>query len=789
VTILEGLTVVELPGQGAAGWAGKHFADWGARVIVLERPEGSALREQPPYYTKDGRRQGALWQWLSRGKAVVRVGAGAATSVDEARALCARADVVVAEAELTEPLLGIAPSEVRPHFEGRIVFVLISPFATDGPYAGYRATDLGVASLGGWTGMLGEPHREPLRPGSDMLARVLGVNAFAAGLIGHRHRLQGGPPSIIDLSGQAMAASLLTAPWLVYSLNGQEAQRRPATWPSTVEQCKDGWAGISPLTAQHWELLCRMLGLDDVLADPAWLDPRYRLEHGNELLDRVRPWYEARTRQEIYTEAQQWRLPAGPVDTVDQRLDDPQLHARGFFVDQEIDGRRVRVPRVPYLLSDAQPVERAAAVEEARVTVEPAPDRRDAGAPQLPFEGIRVVDLTWFWSGPHTTMTLGALGADVIKVEAVQRPDSYRYTAVDPTQQLWYERGALWNDTNQNKRGLTLNLNDDRGMRLFEGLLREADVVISNFSNRVLPNLGLTVERFHEINPRLIVVLMPGFGADGPWGEFVGYGVSFEQITIAQLTGYADSRPTINGGFSDPLVGAHTIAAITLALANRERTGRGSHIEVPQCETLDSLLAPEEVAVQHGAPTPTRKANHHEWMAPHNVYRVAGDDEWLSIAVASDAEFAALAGVIEAPDLAADERFATVDARKLHEAELDEAVAAAVRDRDLHGLEQALQAAGVMACRVTKPYRLTEDEGLRHIGFFQTLTREVTGTHPYKKFPFRFSAFDLKHRRPAPLLGEHNEEILTTLLGVGADELAGLAASEVIGTEPIGFHG
>ncbi len=790
MSILAGVRVVAIPGaMGSAAWTAKHLADWGADVTLLEPPEGAALREAPPWYELAGERRSATWTWVSRGATSVRVGEGLATTPPDARTACEQADVVVVDADMTERMLGLAPNALRGALEGRTTVLLITPFALDGPYADYRASDLGVNSLGGWTGMLGEPDREPLRPGGDMNPRVTGVYGFDSLLVALHHQARGAAPAYIELSQQAVAAASLTAPWMVYSMTAGAGamQRRPSQWPHSVLPCKDGWAAISPLTFQHWELLCQLLGIDDILEESWGRDPAWRQEHGNDLLPRVEPWFAARTREEIYTESQAWRLPAGPVDTVAQREDCPQLNARGFFLEQEIDGATVKAPRVPYLLSAADPSERGDLAEAERPALDGGESASGGEGPALPFEGIRVVDLTWFWSGPHCTMTMGALGADVIKVESIQRPDSYRYTAVDASAERWYERGALWNDTNPNKRSVTLNLDSETGMAFLVQLLEQADVVISNFSNRVLPNLGLTVERFHEINPRLIVALLPGYGPDGPWGHFVGYGVSFEQAVVAQLTGYPDDRPLINGGFSDTLVGMHALAAITLSLRDRERTGQGSYAEVPQCEVLDSLLGPEHIAVGHGEPSRMRMANRHESMAPHNVYPVAGQDEWISIAVASDEEFAALATAIDAPHIAEDARFATAAGRKEHEDALDAAIAAAVRDRDLVDLERALQAAGVMGCRVSKPYLLTEDENLVHLDFFQKLDRELTGTHPFKTFPFRFSTFDLRHRMPPPLLGQHNHEVLAEL-GVDDDAIRALEEQQEIGSEPLGFN-
>lgn len=784
MSVLEGLHVVEVSANGAAAMAAKHFADWGARVTILEPPGGTPLREAPPCYDIDGQRRSATWAWLSRGKTAT------ALSAADASALCESAEVVLAESELTEPVLGLAPTDARARFEGKATFVLVSPFATDGPYASYAASDLGLNALGGWMSLLGDPDREPLRPAGGsggLIPRLTGLYALVAALIGLRHVRRGGEPQFVDLSAQAVAASMLVAPWMVKSMVSFQHQRRGNTWPMGVMECADGYIGCPPLTNTHWELLCQMMGIEDVLEHPQGRDIGWRMQHGAELHDRVRPWLEARTRDEVVELAQAFRLPAAPVQTIADRLDCPQLEARGFWKTVEIDGRDVRVPRVTYSLESLEPVERGPLREAASVDVPATRAAGGSGTTKLPFEGLRILDLTILWSGPYAMMLLGALGADVIKLESVQRPDPYRYTWAPFYRDRWYEWAPLWNDVNCDKRDVTLDLTSDAGREVFERLAREADVVISNYSNRVMPNLGLTPERLHEINPNLIVVNMPGYGTGGPWQDYVGYAVAFEQLVCGEMTGYPDGEPSYCGGFCDPMVGLHAITAIELALLQRERTGRGTTIEVPQCETLDSLFAPEQVAVQMGAPSPSRRGNKHDWMAPHDAYRVAGNDQWITIAVATDAQFQALADTLRRPELASDERFATVDARKANEGALDAAVSEAVADRDPVELERDLQSAGVMACRVAVAHALDEDEGLRHFGFFQELDRDPIGAHAFKTWPFRFSGIDAAHKRRPPTLGEHNAEVLAGLARLSGQELARLREANVIGEEPAGL--
>jgi crotonobetainyl-CoA:carnitine CoA-transferase CaiB-like acyl-CoA transferase len=782
--ILSHLNVIEISGDGATAMAAKQLADWGARVTILEPEGGTPLRQTPPYYEKDGEQKSATWAWLSRGKTSVT-----GLSPAEARRLCENADVVLLETEAALPVLGLKPADVRPAFDGKTTCVLISPFATDGPYAGYAATDLGINALGGWMSVLGSYEREPLRPGGDITPRVTGLFALVAAIVALRHRERGGPPQFIDISKQAAAASMIVAPWLVKSMIGMDYERRGNSFPMGPMMCKDGYVGIPPLTPTHWEMMCQLMGIGDIFDNPQAHDYTWRMQHSAELIDRVQPWLEERTRLEIFEQAQAYRLPASMLQTAADRLQCPQLAARNYWRRADIDGKAVKVPRVTYSIDGLEPAERASLVEtQANMGARRAsPPRHDRAQPSaLPFSGIRVLDLSWFWSGPFATMILAGLGADVIKVESSRRPDPYRYIWAPVGRENWWEWGPLWVDTNCGKRGVALDLSAPEGKAVFEKLVAKSDVVVSNFANRVMPNLGLTPERLLEINPRLIAVTMPGYGPGGPWENYVGYGVAFEQLVCASMTGYEDDSPAMMGGFCDPVVGLHTVAAITLALKQRDQTGKGASVEVPQCETLDSIFAPEHIAVQHGSPPPVRQANKHAWMAPHNAYRTAGNDQWLTIAVATDEQFVALAKALGLPG---DPRFASAATRKENEAALDTAISEAIKDKDGAELERRLQSAGVMACGVVKAYDLPTDPGLQHIGFFHEMTRPISGTHPQKQWPFRFSGIDATHKRPAPVMGEHNAEVLQELAGLSDQDLIRLEAEGIIGGAIKAFSG
>src|SRR5439155_18923969 len=250
---------------------------------------------------------------------------------------------------------------------------------------------------------------------------------------GQRHVRHGGSPQYVEVSQQAAAASMLVAPWLVKSMLGFPYERRGNPWPMGPLDCADGYVGIPPLTPTHWEMMCQLMSIGDIFSDPQAHDYGWRTMHAAELQERVRPWLMERNRQQVFEEAQAFRLPAAPFQTAVDRLDCPQLAARDFWREAEVDGRTVKVPRVSYSIKGLQPVERGPLVEAqalpqpnvgARHASPLPPDNGQTAASNprgsgfnltgvgggAPFNGLRILDLTWFWSGPYAMMMLAALG-------------------------------------------------------------------------------------------------------------------------------------------------------------------------------------------------------------------------------------------------------------------------------------------------------------------------------------------------------------------------------------------
>ncbi len=408
-----------------------------------------------------------------------------------------------------------------------------------------------------------------------------------------------------------------------------------------------------------------------------------------------------------------------------------------------------------------------------------------------PLDGkIRVIDLSMGWAGPLAGQMFAEMGAEVVKVEDTRHFDWWRGSlSMGPPELQPIERASVFNTANRGKLGVTLDLTDPRGIEIVKRLVKVSDVMIENYSAGVIERFGLGYSVVSAINPRLIMVSMPSFGSEGPDREARGYGNTVEAMAgITGLTGYHDSpqRYTLSNALGDPVGGLHGVLAVLAALYERQRTGRGQHIEIAQVEAAIPLIADAILEYQLTGREPQARGNRHQRHAPHGIYRCAGDHAWLALAAETDEQWRSLLGALGLGHLADDTRFSSAERRKANEDALDALLAGVLAATKLDDAAAKLITAGVYAAAVNSAPMVMADDQIQARGYFVPVERAVVGTHLYPGAVPRLSATPLHADRPAPLLGEHNHAVLGGLLEMSAAEIAELEHAGVIGTQPRG---
>ncbi len=405
----------------------------------------------------------------------------------------------------------------------------------------------------------------------------------------------------------------------------------------------------------------------------------------------------------------------------------------------------------------------------------------------LPLQGVRILDLCLFLAGPYAVTQLASLGAEAIKVESIQRLDYMRLMGAYP-QSDGYEWAPGFNTANVNKHSITLNLSHPRGREVFKRLVDVSDVVANNFSSRVMENWGLTYKDLKEINPRIIMLSMPGYGTTGPWRNYVAMGPNVEMLSgIPTISGYPGGPPMLNGYIADPFASLAGAVAVMIALKHRQRTGKGQHIDLSQVEAVTSFMGQPIMDYVMNRRMQPRRGNRHQSFAPHGVYRCRGKDDWVAIAVSSEEEWRGLCDAMVNPPWTKEPRFSDPLNRYENHDALDKLLEGWTSQHDKHDVMRILQQAGIASAPVLPASELVVDPHMEHRGFFQEVTHPVTGTYRQHGFPVKFSETPIGIRMPAPTLGQHNGYVLQDLLGMTEAEINQLTAEEIIGTKPQGW--
>lgn len=399
-----------------------------------------------------------------------------------------------------------------------------------------------------------------------------------------------------------------------------------------------------------------------------------------------------------------------------------------------------------------------------------------------PLAGVRIADFTWVWAGPHCTLQLAHLGAEVIRVESASRPCVTRLLPPFADFEPGPNRSGYFNQYNQGKLSIALDLKSERGLDVARRLCAASDVVVENFAAGVMERLGLGYDALRVLKDDLIMISLSGYGGTGPDADKVSYGPAQVPLSgLSSLTGYPGHPPMEVGiSYGDPTGGLHGAVAVLAALRHREETGRGQYIDLSQWETTIAVLAEGLVAQgMHGAP-PERSGNRDPHMAPHGVYRAEGDDRWVAVAAPDEAAWGRLAAAMDRPELTSDPRFATLARRKANEDDLDELVDAWTRTQPAHALVARLQDAGVPASIVATSEDLATDHHLTVTGAFVSLDHPEVGRRVHVGPPWRTQRYDLGVRGPAPCLGADTDDVLVRVCGLGPDDVARLRADGVL---------
>jgi len=403
-------------------------------------------------------------------------------------------------------------------------------------------------------------------------------------------------------------------------------------------------------------------------------------------------------------------------------------------------------------------------------------------AKALPLEGVRVADFTWVWAGPFCTLQLAHLGAEVIRIETATRPCVTRMLPPWADGNFGVNRSGYFNQYNQGKLSLGLDLKQPQAVAIAKELVAKSDIVCENFAAGVMDRIGLGYTVLKEVNPDIIMIALSGYGATGREREFVSYGPAQVPLSgMSSLTGYA-GRPPMHVGISygDPTGGLHGAFAVLAALLYRARTGRGQFIDLSQQETTVAVL-PEGV-LEHtmNGTQPPRQGNRDPFMAPHGVFRCAGHQRWVAIAVRDDAEWQRFASAIGRPELAADPCFQRLAQRKANEDQLEAVVTEWTRERSPEAVTEVLQTAGVPAFVSCSNKDVAEDPHLNHAGLFVALDHPEVGERQHVGIPWRMSATPCAVRRPAPLLGGDTDYVMAEILNYSAEEIRRLKDEKIL---------
>ena len=799
-----------------AGLGPMVLAGLGADVIKVEPPRGSDVRRAEPLVPGLPDPLASLrLHAFDRGKRSVVLDLDSARGRADFLALVATADFAIENAgpgAMDARGLGFAAlREVRPD----LVYVAISPFGQDGPYAHHLATDLTLSAMGGMMSLLGEPDRRPVRITVPQTWHHASVEGALAALVAHQRRLSSGQAQFVDVSVQAAVFWTGLNAMIAHAIQGHNIERN-GTWlqlstlvTPLVYPCADGEVVLIGTTATLVPLVPWMVASGTVdetwAASEDWRSYEARMLTGGELViplpalrERIEEFTRKHSKADLFAGGIARGITLAPVNTVSDVLALDHLAIRDFWRPVHLsDGRELRaagpfarLSRTPVAFARPAPdlgahtAEVLADVERIPVgRVRPKAVTRQSDVARLPFDGIKFADFSWIGVGPITAKVFADHGATVVRVESDKPADRLRLVGPFKDGIAGINRCQFFASFNTSKLSLQLDLKHPEGLATAKRLLQWADICLDSFTAGTMAELGLGYDVARELNPGLIMASTCLMGQTGPAAKLAGYGYHAASVCgFYEVTGWDDRPP---GGpfnaYTDTIAPRFLATVLIAALDHRRRTGEGQYIDHSQMESSLHFLGPELLEAQVTGKNARRAGNESPDAAPHDAYPCLGEDQWCAIAVETDAQWRALRRALGDPDWARASALDTLAGRLAQRDSIDRELAAFTAKHAPHALMELLQAAGVPAGMVQRSSDHQEDPQLAHRRFFRPLAHPEMGLVPYEGHAYQIAGYDHGARFPAPCLGEHTYQVLQEVLGLDDEEIARVMGSGACG--------
>ena len=765
--------VISLAGDLAGGYCARLLTDGGASVVRVEDPTGDPLRRWS--HSGSARGDGALFQFLAAGSTSV-----VATRPEELTATIGAADVILWSPH-SDIARALPPARLRALNPGAVV-TAITDFGLDGPWADRRATELTLQAMSGGPGQRGAPERPPLMAGGRL-------GEWAAGMFAAVHTvaaLYGGGTELLDVSVlESLILTTTAHPVSWHTIAGFPMRPIRARNLPDIHPTTDGYIGFMVVTGQQWLDFCSLIDRSDWMEDAELGIMANRFKRRHELMPAIDAWASERTCAEILEIADLLRVPAAIVGTGASIPKLEHLVERKAF-ETNVSGGFLQ-PALPWRLHGVEQPERGPAPTIGADHLPQWSPSEPAPKHGRPFDGLRVADFTANWAGPIVGHLLATLGAEVIHVEGGKRPDAIRNNTCKPmTDPDWPEFSGIFAGTNLGKHSITVDMSTDRGRELAGRLVATCDVVLENYSPHVMESWGLGWEQVHALNPRAVMVRMPAYGLDGPWRDRGGYAQTMEMSSgMASATGWADATPEIPNGPCDPIAGTHATLALILALERVAAGADGILVEAPMISAALSVAA--EVVIEQSAYGVERQriGNRSTVIAPQGIYPTSetdpvglGDKRWVALSVIDDENWQALCALVDRASWA---NWPLAKRHAQHD-EIDAAITEWTSRSTVADVLEQSDAAGIACGEVILGHLVPQLKQLEHRGFFERIEHAKTGLNTHASIPARWSSITAPVLAgPAPMLGEHDDDVWLRQVGLTEAEYRSLREAGVIG--------